>query len=158
MTISVNAMLKKGKSSIEIAGLTNASFPFGGSGRQVLNVSSASAGSPLDHLRFCASATDSECEPGTATFDNSHDLLELQLAADAGCGETFIISFCVFNPDKFLSPVCTWQIAQSHESMINHDTLPWLVCPPQHVLFLFAVVMCVGHLRTIPKTRVFLSS
>ena len=74
VTISVNAMLRKGKSRIEISGLLGASFPFGQkSGDSILNITSASEASPRDHTFFCASASDSACEPGTATFVNGAD-------------------------------------------------------------------------------------
>ena len=117
VTIASNAMLRQGETEITITGLTGASFPFGGTGQQKINITSASAASPLDHTFFSYSATDRE--PGTALFDNTAKTLKLFSASDAGCGESFVITFCVYNPDKFQTDpniqICASKVGRSRE-------------------------------------------
>ena len=102
VTVAVNVMLRRGESSITIKGLNGASFPLGtSSGTQKIMVNSTTP-TGRDHLFFSYSATDSE--PGTGLFINrASPELVLHMAADAGCGESFAIKFCVYNPQKFQS-------------------------------------------------------
>jgi hypothetical protein len=117
ITVAANAMLRRGETEITITGLTGASFPFAGIGQKMINITSGSAASPLDHTFFSYSATDRK--PGTALFDNTAKRLTLVLAKDLGCGETFVIKFCVFNPDRFQSDpdirICASKIGRSRD-------------------------------------------
>jgi len=58
----------------------------------------------------------------------------LQLAQDAGCGETFVIKFCLFNPDKFHATVCaiTGRISLPVRSI--HSQNAWASTSACHVL------------------------
>jgi len=117
VTVAANAMLRRGETEITIKGLLGASFPFAGTGQKMINITSGSAASPLDHTFFSYSATDRK--PGTALFDNTAKTLTLVLAKDVGCGETFAIKFCVFNPDTFqVDPdiqICASKIGRSRD-------------------------------------------
>jgi Flp pilus assembly protein TadG len=95
VTISANAALKKGQTAITIKNLNGTTFPFGGSGTQIINVTSGDSASK-DHTYFSHSQTGDE--PGTALFNNTKEELVLHLTQDTGCGETFVIRFCVYNP------------------------------------------------------------
>jgi hypothetical protein len=101
VTITANAKLMAGKTSITIKNLKGTSFPFQATGDRQINITSASPSSPNDHKYFSSSLTNPV--PGTGMFMNSvagGPSLVLNMAADAECGETMTVTFCVFNPNS----------------------------------------------------------
>jgi len=102
VTITANAKLMAGKTSITIKNLKGTSFPFQATGDKQINITSASPSSPNDHKYFSSSFTNPV--PGTGMFMNSvtgGPSLVLNMAADAECGETMTLTFCVFNPNSW---------------------------------------------------------
>ena len=102
VTVQTNAALMAGKSRITIDGLAGATFCAPGSTSCAINLTDAS-GTGRDHEYFTSGLSGDDDKTGIGRWEETGTTrrLVLHLAKDAGCGQQFAITFCVYNPAKY---------------------------------------------------------